>query len=197
MAEEKQTQNSEVQVLAYTPRVARAIDAILAPLGYSSTARKGLRGRSSLTDMLFGGSGGSYEYNGMFKLKMIFPYQNQKRVFYVEISDSQLATQYCRVNNTTYAMPDVRWISDDYTDTGEVIYFKLKFTPPLTANTTPVEIVADTKLIDENDKSVWILLGRLIRHEKLEDGAPYIVQDFQNGIPQLLWFEGCTHGDDY
>lgn len=65
MADEKQTQNSEVQVLAYTPRVARAIEAILAPVGYASKISDRKRGRSSLTDNIVAG-GNVAAYTGPF-----------------------------------------------------------------------------------------------------------------------------------
>lgn len=57
--------NKEIAVLAYTPRIQRAIDAILAPGGFIAAYNKKTRGRSTLTDRRGGGGGGS-EYTGPF-----------------------------------------------------------------------------------------------------------------------------------
>lgn len=197
MAEEKQTQNSEVQVLAYTPRVARAIDAILAPLGYSSTARKGLSGRSSLTDMLFGGSGGSYEYNGPYKMIL-----DGNRVRIVDgatynpeskTSDDMLVY----VNQKKYyAKPFVSEVK-----TADAT-FALRFTSPLNADGTPsgvtpcVEIVDlsseyNNKLPEDDSQYVWHRVGRVLVNNVGGTYSYKIAQDHMSGDVSLNWYIPC------
>lgn len=188
--------NKEIQVLAYTPRIQRAINAILAPAGYAVSQKNKQRGRSALTDRR-GSASGEYEYNGAYKMILD---ENKVRIvdgatydYMNKTSDKMLVY----VNQSKFYVPP--FLSEAKTENAT---FALRFTSPTdeygrdSGEDPRVEVVDlslehNNTLPDDTAQFVWHRIGRLFV-EQIGEGYKYsIAQDHLSGDVSLRWYMPC------
>lgn len=180
------------KLVEYTPKLQRAVDMVISPLGYTEHTGSRQRGRSTFTDRRgsYGAGGG---YNSYFKLVLIHFGENDYGVNIIdgayEGEEDVLGKEsFCYVNRMGYWVKG--WESPLYSPEQGDVYFALKASINKDGDFR-VDIVgvenAET-LPDGDNNTAWYQLGRLLRNS---DGSARIIQDHTSGVPQILWFYGC------